>query len=79
MAYVLIEGYLCERCGYRWGARTGTGYRAKTDPHTCPKCKTPYWNRPRRAKPSDGQTRCAVEPGTGESNSRLNCSRGPRR
>ena len=48
MAYVLIEGYMCERCGYRWGARNGTGSRAKTDPRTCPKCKTPYWNKPRR-------------------------------
>ena len=48
MAYVLIEGYMCERCGYRWGARNGTGSRAKNDPRTCPKCKTPYWNKPRR-------------------------------
>ena len=47
MAYVLIEGYMCERCGYRWGSRTGTGTRPKTDPRVCPKCKTPYWNKPR--------------------------------
>ena len=47
MAYVLIEGYMCERCHYRWGSRTGTGMRALNDPKVCPKCKTPYWNRPR--------------------------------
>ena len=48
MAYVLIEGYMCERCWYRWGCRTGSGVRPKEDPRVCPKCKTPYWNRPRR-------------------------------
>ena len=47
MAYVLIEGYMCERCEYRWGSRTGTGMRADRDPKVCPKCKTIYWNRPR--------------------------------
>lgn len=32
----------CERCGHCW--------RTKTDklPKFCPKCKTIYWNRPRR-------------------------------
>ena len=48
MAYVMIEGYLCERCGYRWSSRNGTGYRDQRDPGHCPKCKTPYWNRPRK-------------------------------
>ncbi len=48
MAYVLIEGYMCERCLYRWGSRQGTGIRSKSDPKVCPKCKTPYWNQPRR-------------------------------
>ena len=48
MAYVLIEGYMCERCWYRWGPRTGSGIRAATDPRVCPRCKSPYWNRPRR-------------------------------
>ena len=45
MAYVLIEGYMCERCLYRWGSRTGSGIRSKSDPKVCPKCKTPYWNQ----------------------------------
>lgn len=50
MAYVLIEGYMCERCNYRWSAKTGTGCRSKKDPRTCPRCKTPYWNKPRRLR-----------------------------
>ena len=48
MAYVTIEGYMCERCNYRWGTRNGTGVRTKPDPAHCPKCKTKYWNQPRR-------------------------------
>ena len=48
MAYVVIEGYMCERCEYRWGSRTGSGLRPKSDPKVCPKCKTPYWNKARR-------------------------------
>lgn len=33
----------CERCGHEW--------ETKEDqlPLTCPKCKSPYWNRPRRS------------------------------
>jgi hypothetical protein len=48
MAYVLIEGYMCERCNYRWGCRTGSGVRSNRDPRVCPHCKSPYWNKPRR-------------------------------
>ena len=48
MAYVLIEGYMCERCGYRWSSRTGTGIRPKKDPRVCANCRSPYWNKPRR-------------------------------
>ena len=58
MAYVMIEGYLCERCGYRWGTRSGTGIRTQPDPAYCPKCKTKYWNRARRKEmPLDRQAK----------------------
>jgi hypothetical protein len=50
MAYVMIEGYLCERCNYRWGTRNGNGIRGKEDPGHCPKCKTKYWNLPRKVE-----------------------------
>ncbi len=43
MPYVMIPGFLCERCGYRWVRKQpGT-----PDPKVCPKCKSPYWNTPR--------------------------------
>jgi len=30
----------CERCGHVWDTRL-------RDPRVCPKCHSPYWNRPR--------------------------------
>ncbi len=50
MPYTNIEGYICDRCGYRWASRNGTGLRDKTDPRVCAKCKSPYWNKPRKNK-----------------------------
>ena len=31
----------CKRCGHRWLIRV-------KDPKTCPKCKSPYWNKERQ-------------------------------
>jgi hypothetical protein len=38
--------FQCERCGYEWLPR-----EEGVEPAVCPnpKCKSPYWNRPRRA------------------------------
>ena len=44
MARTLIEGFLCERCKYRWVPRQST----KKEPKICPKCKSAYWNKPRK-------------------------------
>jgi len=38
-------GWKCQRCGHLWVPNT-EGFA----PAVCPKCKSPYWNRPRRAK-----------------------------
>lgn len=46
---VLILGYRCERCGHEWVPRD-----KGQDPKVCPKCKSPYWDRPRQSE--------AVEP-----------------
>ena len=32
----------CERCGHKWIPR-------KEEVRICPKCKSPYWNRKRKA------------------------------
>ena len=42
MANVKLDGYKCERCGHIWAPRD------KETPKVCPKCKSPYWNRPRK-------------------------------
>ncbi|MGC2303523.1 MAG: hypothetical protein WA447_09400 [Candidatus Binatus sp.] len=41
---IKVEAYTCERCGYEWIRR----FPDKPEPRTCPKCKSPYWDRPRR-------------------------------
>ena len=43
-----VTAYRCERCEYEWLPR-------KQDaplPTVCPKCKSPYWNRPRAKEKS---------------------------
>lgn len=39
---ITVEGFKCERCEHEWIPRN------KNEPAVCPKCKSPYWNRPRR-------------------------------
>ena len=47
MARVKLEmdGFRCERCGHEWIPAD-----PNKEPLTCPnpKCRSPYWNRPRR-------------------------------
>jgi predicted Zn-ribbon and HTH transcriptional regulator len=45
MALIKIPGYRCERCGHEWAPREKR--EADDLPTICPKCKSPYWNRPR--------------------------------
>ena len=44
MGIVKLDGYSCDRCGHQWMPRS------KIDelPIICPKCKSPYWNIPRK-------------------------------
>lgn len=41
----MLEGYKCERCGHTWIPRATT----EDTPTICPKCKSPYWDKPRKA------------------------------
>jgi DNA-directed RNA polymerase subunit RPC12/RpoP len=38
-----VMGYRCERCKHEWVPR-----EKDQEPRVCPKCKSPYWNVPRR-------------------------------
>jgi predicted Zn-ribbon and HTH transcriptional regulator len=41
---ITVMGYHCDRCGHEWIPR---GDSTK-EPRTCPKCRSPYWNQPRK-------------------------------
>ena len=42
VAKVMLPGFKCERCPHTWVPR------GSETPTVCPKCKSPYWNAPRR-------------------------------
>ena len=46
MAEITLKGYKCERCNHTWVPRE------EHTPLVCPKCKSPYWNKPRQTKKS---------------------------
>ena len=62
MGNIKLEGYVCERCGHKWVPRETTIEEPKvllTTPLVInvlncsrevarPKCKSPYWNTPRK-------------------------------
>ena len=41
MPEAIIAGFRCERCEHTWVPRTNRR------PTICPKCKTPYWDKPK--------------------------------
>ena len=41
---VPLMGYRCERCKHEWLPRN------KEAPRVCPKCKSPYWDKPRKKR-----------------------------
>ena len=49
MAIILTPAFQCERCFHRWLPRNkGTDDLPQHQPQVCPKCKSPYWNKPRQ-------------------------------
>jgi predicted Zn-ribbon and HTH transcriptional regulator len=45
MAKVQVDAWKCERCGHVWMPR-----EVDMAPRVCPRCKSPYWDRPRKPK-----------------------------
>lgn len=43
MAIVKLSGFKCERCRHEWLPRNH-----EDNPRVCPKCKSPYWDKPRK-------------------------------
>jgi hypothetical protein len=40
---ITLMGFQCERCAHQWVPR------ADEEPRVCPKCRSPWWNRPKKA------------------------------
>ena len=56
-----LWGFRCERCGHQWiprGIEALVSEQPKAPkvekPKVCPKCKSPYWDRPRRNQGTGG-------------------------
>jgi hypothetical protein len=43
---ITIMGFKCERCGHEWVPRDSEG-----EPKVCPKCHSPWWQRPATPPP----------------------------
>lgn len=41
---ITVMGFRCERCSHEWIPKGDPD----SEPSVCPKCKSPYWNRPRK-------------------------------
>jgi DNA-directed RNA polymerase subunit RPC12/RpoP len=39
------KGWRCERCGHEWIPKK---FNSKKKPITCPKCRSPYWDTPKK-------------------------------
>ncbi|HDY67452.1 MAG TPA: hypothetical protein ENH85_06660 [Candidatus Scalindua sp.] len=48
---ITLEGYRCERCEHEWIPRT------KEYPIICPKCKSPYWDKPKTDRSEAAKTK----------------------
>ena len=49
MGTITIQAYRCDRCGHEWAPRQSLSASTVIPlPKVCPKCKSPYWNTPRR-------------------------------
>ena len=52
---ITVMGYQCERCFHEWVPRD-----FDAEPRVCPKCKSPYWNRPRKTSMSYEEFACKI-------------------
>ena len=52
---ITVMGYHCDRCGHEWVPRN-----INVEPGVCPKCKSPYWNKPRQTKQVYAEFREAI-------------------
>lgn len=44
MPEIMMKGFQCTRCSHTWVPRE------EGKPLVCPKCKSPYWDKPRQSE-----------------------------
>lgn len=54
---ITVMGYRCERCEHEWIPRGSSD----DEPRVCPKCRSPWWNRPKKSMMTYEAFRHAVE------------------
>ena len=58
MGDITFKGFRCERCGHIWAPRQALD---STDPlqrpKVCPKCKSAWWDVPRKKQSGDGKAK----------------------
>ena len=52
---ITVMGYRCERCAYEWIPKNFVN-----EPRVCPKCKSPYWDRPKKRPMTYDQFRAKI-------------------
>lgn len=48
---ITLPVWTCKRCNHEWIGKS------QDKPTICPKCKTPYWDRPRKEKEVKDESR----------------------
>ena len=57
MGKTTLPAFQCDRCTHAWIPRLKT----EVEPALCPKCKSAYWNRPRRTDIAKTEIEQAME------------------
>ncbi len=47
-AIIKKEGWSCLRCNHKWTPKEG--FDENNKPITCPNCRSPYWDTPKKEK-----------------------------
>lgn len=66
MGEITFKGFKCERCEHIWAPRQALDSAEPTArPRVCPKCKSAWWDVPRKekSKPSSRKERKKEKPG----------------
>ena len=61
-----VPGYRCERCRHEWVPR-----KPDEHPRVCPKCKSPYWDKPKKDKGSCLMAKKGTSAGQGKPSNRV--------